>query len=151
LCFISAYSTLLAVGAFSPIRIQYHLPFYNIILFYRRFERNEIFRWCKWLRGLRRGSAAACLLILWVRIPPAMDVFLLYVLFVVTKRSQRKADHWSGGALPTVVFRCMWSRNLKNEMSVTPVGPQRHRKMMWIYVTKCKKLKYLWKFLKQTV
>jgi len=34
--------------------------------------------------GLRRGSAAACLLTLWVRIPPGhIDVCLLWLLCIV--------------------------------------------------------------------
>jgi hypothetical protein len=36
------------------------------------------------------------------------------------------ADHSSRGVLPTVVRRCVWSRNLKNEEAMTRVGSQRH-------------------------
>jgi len=32
--------------------------------------------------------------------------------------SLRRADHSSGGVLPTVVRRCVWSRNLVNEEDV---------------------------------
>jgi len=39
---------------------------------------------------------------------------LLWVLFVVRERSLRRADHSSRGILPTVVRRCVWSRNLVN-------------------------------------
>ena len=44
-----------------------------------------------------------------------MDHYLLWVLFVVRRRSLRRADHSSRGLLPTVVRRCVWSRNLVNE------------------------------------
>jgi hypothetical protein len=40
--------------------------------------------------------------------------------------SLRRADHSSRGVLPTVVRRCVWSRNLKNEEVMTRVGSQRH-------------------------
>jgi len=57
---------------------------------------------------LRRGSAAARLLRLWVRFPlVGMDVFLLWVLCVVRWTSLRRADHSSKGVLPTVVRRCV--------------------------------------------
>ena len=52
----------------------------------------------------------------------------------------RRADHSSRGILPTVVRRCVWSRNLKNEEAMARVGPQRHRKQnvcMYIYVCMC--------------
>jgi hypothetical protein len=57
-----------------------------------------------------------------------MNVCLLWVLCVVRYRSLRRADHLSTGVLPTVVRRCVWSRNLKNEEAMTRVGSQRHRK-----------------------
>jgi hypothetical protein len=57
-----------------------------------------------------------------------MDICLLWVLCVVRKRSLRRADHSSRGVLPTVMRRCVWSRNLKNEEATTRVGSQRHRK-----------------------
>jgi len=50
-----------------------------------------------------------------------MDICLLWVLCVVT-------DHSSRGVLPTVMRRCVWSRNLKNKEAMARVGPQRHRK-----------------------
>ena len=57
-----------------------------------------------------------------------MGVCLLWVLCIVRKRSLRRADHSSGGVLPTVVRGCVWSRNLVNEEALARVGPQRHRK-----------------------
>jgi hypothetical protein len=41
--------------------------------------------------------------------------------------SLRRGDHSSRGVLPTVMCRCMWSRNLKNEEAMTPLGSQCHR------------------------
>ena len=61
-----------------------------------------------------------------------MDVCLLRVLCVVRYRSLRQADHSSREVLPTVMRRCVWSRNLKNEEAMVPVGPQRHRKFIYI-------------------
>jgi len=69
---------------------------------------SDIFVICRsqWPRGLRRRSAAARLLRLWVRIPPGgMDVCLLWVLCVVRWRFLRRADHSSRGVLPTVMRR----------------------------------------------
>jgi len=66
-----------------------------------------------------------------------MDIRLLCVV-----RSLRRADHSSGGMLPTAVRRCVWSRNLKNEEAMARVGPQRHRKRKknttnyWLRATK---------------
>jgi len=65
----------------------------------------------KWLRGLRRRSAAARLLRLWVRIPPVAWMSVCCDCCVLSC-TQRRADHSSRGVLPTVVRRCVWSRNL---------------------------------------
>ena len=74
-------------------------------------------------RGLRRGSTADILLGLWVRIPPRAWMFsLLWVLCVVRKRSLCRADQSSRGVLPTVVRRCVWSRNHVNEEAMTHWG-----------------------------
>jgi len=51
-----------------------------------------------------------------------MSVCLLWVLYVVRKRSQRRPVHWSKGVLPTVVRRCVWSRNLVNEEALAQGG-----------------------------
>ena len=50
--------------------------------------------------------------------PVGMDICLLSVSCVVRQRSLRRADHSSRGALPTVVLRCVWSRNIKNRCSI---------------------------------
>ena len=47
-----------------------------------------------------------------------MDICLLWVSFVVRYRSLRRADHSSRGVLPTVLRRCVWSRNIKNGCSI---------------------------------
>jgi len=57
-----------------------------------------------------------------------MDVCLLNLLRVVSWRYLQRADHPSRGVPPTVVRRCVWSRNLTNEQAVARVGPQRYRK-----------------------
>jgi len=73
----------------------------------------------QWPHGLRRGSEAARLLVLWVRIP-LRHRCLLWVLYV---RSLRRADHSPREVLQTVVRRRVWSRNLKNEEAMARVGP----------------------------
>jgi hypothetical protein len=40
----------------------------------------------------------------------------------------RRADHSSRGVLPTIVRRCVWPRNLKNEEAMNCVRSQRHKK-----------------------
>ena len=40
-----------------------------------------------------------------------MDICLLWVLCVVRLKSLRRADHSSRGVLPTVLRRCVWSKN----------------------------------------
>ena len=82
----------------------------------------------KWPRGLRRRSAAACLLRSWVRIPPGAWMFVCCECCVVRYGSLRRTDHSSRAVLLTVVRRCVWSRNLKNDEAMTRVGSQRHKK-----------------------
>ena len=48
------------------------------------------------------------------------------MLCAVRYRSLRRADRASRGVLPTVMRRCVWSRNLKNEEVMACVGLQRH-------------------------
>ena len=67
----------------------------------------------QWPRGLRRRSAAARLLRLWVRTPQGHGC--QSIVNVVRQKSVRRADHSSRGVLPSVVRRCVWSRNLVNE------------------------------------
>ena len=90
----------------------------------------------QWLRGLRRRSAAARLLSLWVQIPP--DVCLLCV---VRYRSPFRADQSSRGVLPTLVRRRVWSRNLMNVEALNGWGG-------WLLLPPPKKLGFLLKELR---
>jgi hypothetical protein len=67
----------------------------------------------QWPRGLRRGSAAARLLRLWVRILPGAWMF---VLSAVRFQGEVSAKTWSfvQRVVPTVVRCCTGSRNLTN-------------------------------------
>ena len=47
-----------------------------------------------------------------------MNACLLWVLCVVRKRSLRRTDYSPIEVLPTVVRRCVWSRNLVNEKAL---------------------------------
>jgi len=51
-----------------------------------------------------------------------MDVCLLWVLCIVMYRSLRRADYSSRGVLPTVLRRCVWSRNIVNEEAMAHWG-----------------------------
>ena len=57
--------------------------------------------------GLRRGSAAARLLLLGSNYTGGMDICLLQLLYAARYKSLRPADHSSGGVLPSVV--CLMS------------------------------------------
>jgi len=54
-------------------------------------------------------------------------VCVLWMLCVVRYRSLRRADHSSRGVLPTVVYRCVWSRNLVNEEALVQCGLSRQK------------------------
>jgi len=69
-------------------------------------------------RGLRRNSAGARRLRLRVRFPPVAWMFVCCECCVL---SLRRAHRPSRGVLPTVVRRCVWSRNLVNEV-IGPLG-----------------------------
>ena len=73
----------------------------------------------QWTRGPRPSSAGACLLILWVRIPPGSWMFVCCEYCVL---SLRWADPSSRGVLPTLVRHCVWSRNLVNEEDMVHWG-----------------------------
>jgi hypothetical protein len=47
-----------------------------------------------------------------------MDICLLWGSCVVRWRSLRRAEHSSRRVLPTVLRRCVWSRNIKNRCSI---------------------------------
>jgi len=56
-----------------------------------------------------------------------VDVCLLWVLCFVRYRSVFRADHSSRGVLPTVVRRCVWSRNLVSEEALAHWGLSRQK------------------------
>jgi len=61
---------------------------------------------CRWPRGLRHSSAAACMLGLWFRIPPRGRAGCrFWMLYVVRYRSLRRTDHSSRGVLPRARVR----------------------------------------------
>ena len=85
-----------------------------------------------WPRGLRRAACGRSPAEIVGSNPTGgMDICLLWVLCVVRYKSLLRADHSSRGVLPTVVRRCVWSRNLKNEEAMTRVGSRGHRKKKW--------------------
>jgi hypothetical protein len=103
------------------------LHFYGTNLFLKHLNKNQrkvknvLFCSCnscycrsQWPRRLRRRSAAARRLRLWVRISPGHG-HLSGVSVVCCQRSLR----W---VLLTVVRRCVWSRNLVNEEALVHYG-----------------------------
>jgi hypothetical protein len=77
-------------------------------------------------RGLKRGSVAARLLGLRVRIPPGgMDVCLLRLLCVLSLSSVRRADHSSRGIVPSVVSLSVPepTRNVEPQKEVKKTAP----------------------------
>jgi len=90
----------------------------------------------QWPRVLRRRSAAARLLRLWVQIPQETWMSVCCrccLLCVVRKRSLRRADHSSRGVLPTMVCR-VWSRNLVNEEAMAHWGAVAPKKKMYVRI-----------------
>ena len=81
----------------------------------------------QWPCGLMSGFVAARLLGLRVRVQLWAWMSVCCECCVVRQRSLRWADHSSRGVLPTVVRRCVWSRNLKNEEAMARVRPQCHK------------------------
>jgi len=67
----------------------------------------------QWPRDLSRGSTAARLLGLWVRIPLGSWMSVCIECCVLSGRGL--CDGLIREALPTVMRRFVWSRNLKNE------------------------------------
>jgi len=84
------------------------MEFYCIL---KRDENTNLYvitRWSQWPRGLRRRSAVARWLGLWVRIPPGVWMSVSCVCCVLSGRSLRRADPSSKGVLPTSVRPCVW-------------------------------------------
>ena len=67
------------------------------------------------------------LLGLWVRIPPWRVCLSIVSVLCCQVEVSASAEHSTGGVLPTVLRRCMWSRILMNEEAMARVGPQCHR------------------------
>ena len=63
-----------------------------------------------------------------------MDVCLVWVLRIVRYRFLRRADHSSRGVLPTMVRRCVWSRNLVNEEAMAHWGGGKNKETNISYV-----------------
>jgi hypothetical protein len=76
-----------------------------------------------WLCGLRRRSAAARLLRPWVRIPVGVRMFVCCKCCVL-----RRADRSPREVPPTVLRRCVLSRNLVNEEGLARLGLLRQMK-----------------------
>jgi hypothetical protein len=71
---------------------------------------------CQWSRGLRRGSAAARLLAVWVRTPPKTWMFASSERCVLSGRGLCiRMITFSGGVLPSVLCVWVWSWSLKNK------------------------------------
>ena len=68
----------------------------------------------QWPCGVRRRSAAARLLRLWVRISPGAWMFVCCECCVFSGRGLCRANHSSRGVLLSVVRRCMSSKSLVN-------------------------------------
>ena len=95
--------------------------------------KTEVYQLCKislfyvktwrfqWPRGLRGRSAAARLMRFGFESRRGHGC-LMWLLCVVRQRSLRRADHSSTRVLPTVVRRCVWSRNIVNEEALTQWG-----------------------------
>jgi hypothetical protein len=59
--------------------------------------------------------------------------------------SLRRADHSSKGVLPTVVRRCVWSRNLKNEEAMTALGRSATAKKNSTLYSQCFECNIAWR------
>ena len=91
----------------------------------------------QWPRGLRRRSAAACLLRSWVRIPPGAWMFVCCECCVLSGRGfwdkliTRPEDSYQLWCVVACDIE-----NLKNEEAMTRVGSQRHsRKNIYMYTS----------------
>jgi len=76
----------------------------------------------QWPRGLRRRSAAARLLRLWVRIPPGAWIFVFCECYVLSGRGLCDELITRPGVLPNVMRHCVLSRNLLNKEAMAHWG-----------------------------
>jgi len=88
----------------------------------------------QWPRGLRRAICGRSIAEIWVRIPPDAWISVCYECCVLSGRCLRRADHASRGVLPTVMRRCVWTRNVVNEVPSGGgggVAPKENKKRPW--------------------
>ena len=76
----------------------------------------------QWPRGQRRGSAAARMLRMWVRIPPGAWMSVCCECCVLSCGSLRRADHSSRGVIPTVVRHSLLFTNPVNVENLAEWG-----------------------------
>jgi len=102
---------------------------------YLSFTTNSlVHRRSQWPCGLRRWSAAARLLGLWVRFPQGSWMDVCCECCVLPGRVLlRRADHSSRGVLPIVVRCCVWSRSLVNEEAMTHWGGCRAKNQILVH------------------
>jgi len=97
-------------------------------------DTNSLMRRSQWPLGLRRRSAAARLLRLWVRIPPSRG--LCDVLIIRPEESYRLVRRW------------VCSRNLVNEEALAHWGLLHQLKKMvivvWILLSVCVLAQWIW-------
>ena len=84
----------------------------------------------QWPRGLRRWSATARLLRLWVRIPPGAWMSVSCECCVLSDRGLCDEPVTRPEESYRLVRRCVWYRNLMNEEAIARVGPQRQKKQI---------------------
>jgi hypothetical protein len=70
------------------------------------FCQSKVRRWSHWLRGLKRGTAAARLLGLWVRIPPGTWMSLVSVVCCQVEISVTGRPHYHGSSTECGVSEC---------------------------------------------
>jgi hypothetical protein len=86
----------------------------------------------QWPCRLRRRSAASRLLSSWVQIPTGTWMFVCCECCVLSGKGLcKRADNSSRVVLPTVVLRCVCSRNLMNEGGHGPLGGCRVKNKQW--------------------
>jgi hypothetical protein len=96
---------------------------YTIMLFFVISVSKRFARRSQWLRGQRRRSAAARLLIMWVRIPPGTWTFVYCECCVLSGTGVcDELITRPRGVLATMARRCVRSENLENEEAMAHWG-----------------------------
>jgi len=104
-------------------RAGLNLNYWNCVF---RARNTKICR-SQWPRGIRRRSAAARLLGLWFRIPPAAWKFVVSVVWCQVEVSATSWSLFQRSPTDCGASLC-YLEHLKNEEVMASVGPQRHRK-----------------------